>query len=132
MEALHAPPLGGRHRSPAADSGAAVRHSPSAADTVLRAGRHGSWRRPTRHLAPADKHTQPRPTRPPRRPTHRGRHRPCPQLTRLLVHVLRCFCKLHWVSTYRHVVYHHIKLIQLSDMSFPAELPRKTHCCNAA
>ena len=34
MEALHAPPLGGRHRSPVADSGAAVRHSPSAADTV--------------------------------------------------------------------------------------------------
>ena len=78
-----------RHRSPTADSSAAVRHSPSAADTVylapaataLGAGRHGTWRRPTRHLAPADSHTQPRPTRPPRRPTHRGRHRPCPDKT---------------------------------------------------
>ena len=61
MAALREPPRV-RHRSPAADSSAAVRHSPSAADTVylapaataLGAGRHGTWRRPTRHLAPAE------------------------------------------------------------------------------
>ena len=51
-------------RSPAAESSAAVRHSLSPADTVLGAGRHGTWRRPTRHLAPADKCGRlPRPTR---------------------------------------------------------------------